>query len=299
MFGFRGSIVGVGAVCAALSLVMPHSPVRAGTVTMTYSAPGAAGTVNTFITDLNGDTVNVTTNINANWTATQKRNAILASLNAAAIPAGWAYAANGAAGINFTQNGKLSLVVNSNPRGTRELQDRLVVPGNNNGSFKGGHGTMDPHAPTMSLFSPDSTPSSFMAGVQIGSTDYAVTLHGDDAIFKGATTATGAMIATDLYNGLVGLGIPGVTLGLVSGDTNGYAGDLAITADFVPGSLDEGIIFGTDSPISDDPTYNYGFNGSLYLTAVPEPSSLIMLSLGAIGAGLASYYRRGRARKNA
>jgi hypothetical protein len=284
----------VGALACVCLLSAPR-PSQAGNAVMTFTAPKRAGNANVFITDLQGGTINVNVAIAAGWTATQKRNAIIAALNAAAPGTAYTFANNGAAGITITNNGGPSITANFNPRGTGEARDVLVIPGTTPTTFPKGHGTIDPHSPSMSLID-NGTPNTFTAGVMVNDAEYSVTLSGNDLVFGGASTITGANLATILYNQLTSLSIPGVTLSLVSGDTNGYAGDLAIDALFDYGTSDDGIVWGmTADPGS--AVVDAGFIGQMSGSAVPEPSTLIMFSLGLFGAAAIARWRaahRGR-----
>lgn len=269
---------------AVTALAVSSLSALAANGTLQVTAPTANGTAGIFVTDLTGGTITANVNINGNWTATQKRDAIFNAINAQAAANGWGIAKNGAAGITINNGPKDPLVINFNPRGTGETRD--VIVGSRGASFQGGHGTMDPHAPSgsggmMSLMDANGAAATFTAGVDINGTDYTTTLTGDNPLFNGVTVngtlmTSSANIGAALYNQLLNIAPVGATFSL---GTNGVIG-----VDFAPGSSDISLIWGTSSNIvptsstlTDD---SAGFQASLTISAVPEPSQWALASVG-------------------
>jgi PEP-CTERM motif len=259
---------------------------------LTVDAPKAAGTVRIFAIDpTTGRQIDVPNiALAGNETAAQKATIIRNAINAAAVAQGWTTAVAGAT-VSINNNAASGLTVNFYPRGTKEKQQSIVAPGN--AQFRGGHGDMDPHSPSMSLYSDapvNSMPALFTAGVDVGGTDYSTTLTGQQiASFNGHpsdTSESGTQISAALYASLTSMSLPS---GVVVTNPSG-------TIDVVfnePFGTETGILWGTDSPTSDPNQVTIeGYNGAL--DVVPEPATLVLLAMGAVtvGCGHARVARR-------
>lgn len=243
---------------------------HAGQATLKFDPPKRAGSVRVFFTDLTGTTLNVDVPIAAGMNAAQKRQAIQTAIVNAGLPAGWTVAGNANA-LTITNAANRSMVANFFPRNTGELQDSLVIPGNTPSTFPGGHGNMDPHAPSgMSVSNGAGQFATFNVGVIVGGNSYVYAVAGDDPAFGGASIIDELTLTNVLYNGLLSLPLPsGLTI-----SNSGLAG-IDVTFDPSIWSLgDYGLIWGTDSITGG--TDDSGFNASI--TSVPSPGAIALAS---------------------
>ncbi len=214
-----------------------------------------------------------------------KRDAIKAALTAEATRVGspWTFVNDGMFGIKvrgILDGSGVSFGFNS--RNTRERADTvLVTPAAPFEGAKGGR--MHGHPQGFSLEEEPGLPAEFNAGLILGGVEYPVdTLWGDDPIFiehadqvLDGVAETG-LIMDALYERLVTLASD-EGFGPEMVHFSHATGTPYIDIEFGPAALgDTGLIWGTTAPEDD------GFSAEL--SSVPEPASLALLALGALGA---------------